>query len=254
MELNDAVLMSAIKRDDVEAIQKSFKRIDDVSNYVFEASVSSTNPVLDDHPPLVSVAAFFGASSILLDLLSKGVDISKRDDKHRSLGYFAVAGSRLSIVKLLAESHVDFSECGHLAAGLDNLEILKFLILDLGLDPLTTDAFGCTFLHSAATSGTAAIADFLLSLNVIDVNPRDHEGNTPLHLAAYNGNTPVVNLLLKHPDVDLNPTNNKAKSILHLAAQKKNESLIQSILESAGIGSDAKPTVSFSFIGFVFHL
>ena len=240
----DVALMSAIKNDDLEAIQRAFPDLAGVNNCVFGVSASSGNPVLGDRPPFVCVAAYFGAASILGELISNGVDFSKRDDKRRGVAYFAVVGGRLSIVKMLAE-HVDFGECGNLAAGLENLGILKFLVSECGIDVAGVDALGYTLLHSAAISGSAEIAQYLLDLSVIDVNARDHEGNTPLHLAAQNGNVPVARVLLDHPDIDLNPTNLKAKSVLHLAAQKKNESLISSILASAGIGGEAKPSVCF---------
>lgn len=215
MNVDERELINAIKKDNVKLLQKIFES-KDVTKFSFSTNLIIYDPVLQDKPPIISVAAFFGAANCLNYLIKSGVSLTTLDNQSRSIQYFSVAGGNIEIIKILSSSFLDFTEFTHLAAGLGNLSILKFLINELKCDPTTKDALGCTLLHNVAIGGDTKTADWLIKSNFIDINSRDQLGifflffflnNTPLHLAAFHGNLNIIKLLLKVPGIDLNPTN-----------------------------------------------
>lgn len=62
----------------------------------------------------------------------------------------------------------------------------------------TTDKDGMNALHWAADRDRKDLVEYLLSLNVLDVNAQDSCGSTPLHLAAIAENSLIIQLLLDH--------------------------------------------------------
>lgn len=245
----EVALLAAIENDDLENV-KTLLPSANIATYQFKTPVCACDPIFHDHPPLVSAAAFYGATSILLEMIDMKVNLTQLDGKRRDVAYFAVAGGHTTAVKFLARHGVNFGECCHLAAGMWKPEIVKFLLGELKLDPSVIDAFGYTLLHSAAIGGCADVVTFLLALGVFDVNAIDNDGNTALHLAAQHGNVSIVRVLAEHPDIDLNPVNVKSQSILHFAAEKPNDALLNLILETAGLGPQQRPNwdVFSSFI------
>jgi len=80
---------------------------------------------------------------------------------------------------------------------LNQLELIRVLLLQNPKSLEQTDKEGRTALHYAAEWGDANIVDVLLRAKC-QVNGQDNKGNTPLHLAAAFGNSAVINLLMNH--------------------------------------------------------
>ncbi|OHT04360.1 hypothetical protein TRFO_28119 [Tritrichomonas foetus] len=212
-------LIDKIKGDKPKYLENHFSK-EEITSFTFQKKIFSIDSVLQDNPPILSVAAFYGAQKCLKFLIENGASLAKLDNFKRSVQYFAVAGGYIPIIEILSSYKLEFSDYTHLAAGLGNLAILKYLIHELKCDPTSTDALGNTLLHNVAIGGDSKTAKYLLDNEFIDVNCRDYNiffislmeyhiyvYNTPLHLAVYHGNLNVSKLLLKTPGIDLNPTN-----------------------------------------------
>lgn len=175
MNVDERELLNSIKKDDVEYLQKSFES-KDITKFSFSIDLKIYDPVLQDQPPIISVAAFFGAVKCLNYLIECGLSLLSLDNKSRSIQYFSVAGGNIQVIKILSSSGLEFSEYTHLAAGLGKLSLLQFLINDLNCDPTTTDALGSILLHNVAIGGDVKTADWLIKSNFIDINSRDLQG------------------------------------------------------------------------------
>jgi len=73
-----------------------------------------------------------------------------------------------------------------LAAASGDLDEVKRLVLDCGVDPNAKDVVGETPLHYAALEGHPDVAKLLLEHGA-DPNAKDYKGDTPLHYAASEG-------------------------------------------------------------------
>jgi ankyrin repeat protein len=78
-----------------------------------------------------------------------------------------------------------------------DLDEVKRLVIDCGLDPNARNRIGSTPLHDAAWSGHPEVVRFLLERGV-DPNVRNNDGWTPLHSAAKNCHVDVARVLLDH--------------------------------------------------------
>jgi ankyrin repeat protein len=83
------------------------------------------------------------------------------------------------------------------AAASGDLDEVKRLVLDCGLDPNVKDGFGNTPLHNAASEGHLEVVKLLLERGA-DPNVKGRSGETPLHYAARRGRLDVVKLLLEY--------------------------------------------------------
>ena len=81
------------------------------------------------------------------------------------------------------------------------------------------DAYGNTFLHSAAKSMYGRMVEMVINYSSvpIDINTKNLTGATPLHVAALN-NTEACAMLLKY-HADVNSTTNLGYTPLHYAAK-----------------------------------
>lgn len=99
----------------------------------------------------------------------------------------------------------------------------------------TTDAFGCTELHVAASEGSPLVVRQLLE-GGSDPNAREAWEETPLHMAARTGNVQVAHLLVTH-GAEVNARNLDDLTPLILAAQEGKQELCSFLLDmGAGAG------------------
>jgi ankyrin repeat protein len=104
----------------------------------------------------------------------------------------------------------------HEAAGARYSEGVMKTLLDLGADPNLRDGVGYTPLHFAAGSNNVEAAKVLLlkGAHVNDQTPRD--GVSPLHIAAAEGSLDIIILLLEK-NAGVNLIDNKGRTPLHAA-------------------------------------
>lgn len=97
----------------------------------------------------------------------------------------------------------------HVAAYKGNASILRLLIDASSESPLeaaqAADSDGWTALHNACSRGWLDIVKYLVQDVGVDINVRSKLGYTPLMNAASKGNLPVVNFLLSQENARLDP-------------------------------------------------
>lgn len=149
-------------------------------------------------------AARMGSVELLQKILSRGVEPT-----HRAL-LFAAQGARSYSAPL---------------------EVYRFLIEELHLNPNTTGVKGETVLHYLSMKKNHEdIIAYFLSKNT-DVNRPDNAGNTPFMNASKTNNISVVRIL--YPKVKtIDRVNDKGESALHLAVQTGSPEIVNFLISN----------------------
>lgn len=71
-------------------------------------------------------------------------------------------------------------------------------IVHLGADVTLIDNIGQTVLHVAALTGNTKAVEYILELNLIDINSEASFGITPLTAARRNNHGDVIDILIKN--------------------------------------------------------
>jgi len=107
------------------------------------------------------------------------------------------------------------------AAATGDLDEVKRLVLDCGVDPNVKDKVGETPLHYAAERGHLDVVKLLLEHGA-DPNVQDNDGWTPLHYAAKKCHVDVARVLLDH-GADLTIRDNKGRIPLDIGSECSEE-------------------------------
>ena len=104
-------LMNIINDDDLEAFHEFLQRNHISINDKIQLNAQSLHLYIQDHPPIIAVAAFGQAENIFNDLVQKGakLDISPPDALARCkpLLHYAIAGGDISIIEQCLQLGVD---------------------------------------------------------------------------------------------------------------------------------------------------
>lgn len=119
----------------------------------------------------------------------------------------------------------------HYAAHRDNVALMRCIKRDGGSIEWKTD-HGETPLHSAAESGSALVAKFLLEEG-LDPTSRANDGETPLHYAASSSSLRVVKLFLDYGVVDVDPRDDKGQTPLHHAAKWGQPQVVELLIQNS---------------------
>lgn len=162
-------------------------------------------------------------------------DIYHRDNKMRSLVYYAIKSSNLAVIQLILSlykiddpfltrneffdhnssrktrkklnSYVENSICQACKCGTS--EIVDYL-LNLTKSSINTCSFNnCSLLHFACQGSNIDVVCYLLSKKDIDINFKDGNGQTPLYFAIMNNSNKIVKLLLDDSRINIECTDNK---------------------------------------------
>ena len=85
-----------------------------------------------------------------------------------------------------------------------NVEDVRILLLEEGIDVNAADNHSWTPLHRASLCGFTEIVELLLARDEIKVNAKGQYRKTPLHFASQKGHTDVVKLLLVRDEIKVN--------------------------------------------------
>ncbi|XP_046582782.1 myotrophin-like [Haliotis rubra] len=140
------------------------------------------------------------------------------------------------------------------------------LLLSRGADVSLEDGGGNSILHWACEGGDVGTMEFLLSLNVVDVNCRggsnttpvmaavgeghrdmvelllssgadvslvDDDGNNTLHLACYGGDVGTVELILSLNVVNVNTRNNEGQTAADVARNGGRQQLVDQLVKTS---------------------
>ncbi|TET37514.1 MAG: hypothetical protein E3J72_05615 [Planctomycetota bacterium] len=114
-------------------------------------------------------------------------------------------------------------------------KLKKFLAAGVGMN--STDSWGFSAVHWAATGGQKSVVEFLLAKGA-DINAKSNDGITPLQLAAMQGHLEVVDMLiLKGADYKIKGVGDL--TAVHIAAFKGFTKVIARLID-AGADVNAK--------------
>ena len=130
-------------------------------------------------------------------------------------------GDLVSVKKLIEEHKVVYggseirNEIGntplHLASYKGHLEIVKYLVEDVGVETETKSRYGQTPLHEASCVGHLEIVKYLVEEVKTNTEVQNKYGDTPLHISSLWGRVEIVKYFIQH-DVDTSIENNDGKT------------------------------------------
>ena len=205
-------LLAAIRKDDLEAFQNIILELGSF-NITIRFTSSKTLWILLSKPPVVSVAAFFGAEKIIQFIAMSDCNFDQLDLKMRHPAHFATAGGKIDILRTcIAKSRhkkfvdSDHNSLYHYAAKFDSFDCFKFLCEYFPKEKFNPiNVSGATALHWASSNGSLNIVKYILQKEPSAVNQSTGGGWTPLHYAVSKGHADIVSFLLSKPQIMPNP-------------------------------------------------
>jgi ankyrin repeat protein len=174
------------------------------------------------------------AADQLLDALIAGDKRVEAVDRFQLLT--AVRLNRLETVRKMLKVGIDAgavdnsagagNKATHLAATLDEPQMIALLIEEGEMKPDELNGVGKTPLHVAAEFGKLRVVEKLVTDLKADVNLNDGGGNTALHIAAREGHREVVQALIK-AGADPGLKNGKDQTAYDVAADQDVKTLVQ---------------------------
>jgi len=177
-------------------------------------------------------------------LVSKGVSLNATDDAGNTAFDDAAQMGNVGIMKALREKGVKSSGSALMVASqgtyrtANKIEVYKYLVDELKMDPLVTNKDGQNVLHNITRKRDQdEIITYFVEKGV-DVNKADKQGNTPFISASGTKSLAVVQLML--PKVkNINAVNNKGESALLSAVKSSTAEVVNLLIKN---GADVKVT------------
>lgn len=118
----------------------------------------------------------------------------------------------------------------HLVAETGNVDILDYLVQVLNVDMTKQDQEGNNVLHYAALGNKPAMAEYLVSNDILDVSTPNANGDTPVHIATKNGFVNVASAYMVPQARDaILSRNNQGHTVLGLARLNHYDQLADSL-------------------------
>lgn len=196
-------IFCVIRSDDVDLLE----------NYVLEIGTTDCTPtisetdseldrILSANPPLICIAAFFGATKCFDFLQMSGADLDLTDSNGVSLVHFASCGGSLDICDSLDSTGADFNchdtagmSCLHYACKYGRSALVERFITR-NFDIHEPGPMNYLPIHFACFSNSFEVCEILIE-NGCDINATVGEKVTPFTIALKNS-VPALRCLLKH--------------------------------------------------------
>ncbi|XP_065345586.1 uncharacterized protein LOC135943106 [Cloeon dipterum] len=219
----------------------AYSRIDDFST--LESLTADFNGCNRDGKTALMLACMKGNVEYVRFLLSKGVDVNKKDlKKKRTALHHAVVTGDKKTVQLLIENGADTTAIDDEGQNLLHLAIPNFELVSLLLEQNKDlakgkTASGCTALHLALKvrrdNYDDRVVSLLLDETAVDLDAGDDNGKTALILACEKRNWSIADVLLAKK-VDVNKQDSQGTSALHECVIAENYGALQQLLEHGG--------------------
>jgi len=229
------------------------------------------------------------------DIRKSGFDVLKGESFVFSRGdtplLIAVSrSSEVDVVKYLIRSGANVnvrSDSGlnllHVAAKVGNLEVLKYLVEEVGMDPderscpklstfqgfpsdnlgfiETMERFSSDFIkvncsapiHFAASKGYLDVVKYLAKCGA-DIKSKGRDGRTVFHYACYGGNLELVKYLLENFNFDVNEADKCGCTPLIYAIRGKSENKIELLKYLLGKGANPDSSVKMGEVERIYFL
>lgn len=196
-------------------------------NKRFLPTVFETAKILTNYPTLLQFAAYHGSVQCFKHFLKIGSNPQCVDQVGATLTQFAAAGGNLEIIQICSEIGISFVRSSHFAAAYNHLEVIEWMMKNIGLRLSASDQMLGSIVHRSAASNNLEILKLCLddatnehiessacysdsssnSDNIGNViNLMTRFGETPLHAAAAKGQIEALKLLLSFKQIHPNAT------------------------------------------------
>ena len=130
----------------------------------------------------------------------------------------------------------------HYSVKLGYLNIVEFLITNVGFDLEALDQNGQRPLHVACEySDNVDLVKYLIEVGGCNINAKTQRGSTPLHIACTKNRLEIVKLLLDFPKCDRKAADKYGRQALHIAcAVSGNVELVRYLIEKGGCDVNAR--------------
>lgn len=233
-------------------------RADIVRLLLQQKGVSAKSPWNDDRPVLLEAVSCgnIDIAKLLLDRpesfvsqSTSGSEIVGTSNLHNLAVPSQATRTQTSDIleMLLKHSHSrdhssSFGEVDllHYAATFGTAAGMEYMLSLTNASPDVEDSKDQTLLSKAVSCGQRAIVDFLSTHPDVRADSSDHNGRTPLSHAAELGNEGIVQILLKQSTVQLNSQDHHGRTPLSYAAQAGSYKALQILLDQPTIQLDSK--------------
>lgn len=229
--MNSEALLQIFITDCSEKLEKYLLEFDDVEQTI--NYIPKQIPMLQDSPPLISVASFFGAINCFKILCLNNASIDHTDKLQRYPVHFAVCGGNMDILDILDSYSADYTVvdsnktgCLHYASQFGQFNVVQRLFQRNFLYK-TKDSFGMSAIHYSAMFNSSDLINFYHSKGA-HLNSKSRHG-TPFCIAVKSNAPEVVKYLIEN-GVDYNQIINKHNDNALMYSIKKNYDEIATII------------------------
>ncbi|GBN59406.1 Ankyrin-2 [Araneus ventricosus] len=145
-------------------------------------------------------SAYHGNVKVVEMLLESGIDVNVKTKEGSTAVYLAGKQKKSTVVKIITE-HIQLRKVLRSRQRVKSIQVSEDSIGYYEILPVNEE------LLEAAQSGDLEKIKYLMQQAGIDLNSVDKNKNTPLHLAAEKGHAEVVQVLLESEDIDVNAKN-----------------------------------------------
>ena len=128
----------------------------------------------------------------------------------------------------------------HIAAMNGHLELVKYFVENLNMDPNTRGFNEWAPLHHSSAEGHHNIVKYLIENCHCNADIRNKDNNTPLHFAASNGHLDLVKYFVEDLNMDPNTRGFKERAPLHYVSAKGNHSIVKYLIENCHCNADIR--------------
>ncbi|XP_067650441.1 ankyrin repeat domain-containing protein 50-like isoform X1 [Haliotis asinina] len=204
--------------------------------YILSQDVVDTNSRGQFGRTPLMIAAEKGYRVVFDLLVDRGGDVSVVDDDGNNILHVACIGGHLEMVKyVLSHDPMEIRSRGQygrtpvlLAAEKGHRDVFDLLV-SKGDDVSSTDDDGNNILHMACIGGQVDMVQYVLSLNIVDINSKGQHGRTPVMFAAEKGHMDVFDLLVREK-ADASLVDDDSNNIFHVACIGGQAEMVKHVL------------------------
>ena len=185
-----------------------------------------------------------GHFSVVRELFNKKVcNVTDQDVNGDTPLHIACEKGHIEVVRYLLDgcSAVPQRNLLHLAVKSENVDLVKYLVQTVKIDPACLNTEDIAPVHAAAICGCIEVLRWLIGKAGCDPSMRAGpgtqgrpSGRTPLHFACIEGHFKVVKYLVDEMRCDVHDTDSKGKSVVYLASEQGSLELMQYLIKEKG--------------------
>ncbi|KAL3886229.1 hypothetical protein ACJMK2_026236 [Sinanodonta woodiana] len=183
-------------------------------------------------------AAQCGSIPMLETLIAAGLDITARTDDGSHVLHIAAGDDNLTLVKYLIDTNPELLQLNdsngwtalHHASQTGSVHMFKTLIA-AGLDITARTNDGSHVLHTAAGDDNLTLVKYLIDTNPELLQLNDSNGWTALHHASQTGSVHMFETLIA-AGLDITARTNNGYHVLHIAAGTDNLTLVKYLIDA----------------------